>query len=331
MSRLFVLLILGVVTAWSFSTRSLGQEPAQAFDPYKHPDPYVTAFYEEHRDRIAELTAEVKDSTRSSTDRVAALQELRDEYPDVALPIIAESIKSDDEALAGRAAQLMASASMMMNHRQQGDSEAHKDNPVRAYAMAEHTLIYQSLRQAVRDKRQSVYSSAAKTLASQSDQEGLRLLKEGRDQGILKNPAYVSLLSLADPDQAGEYLQEFLNSDDAELQAAAGRCLSQSAKYAPQVNSQILFNDSAPLKSRLEVARYITDVKDLMPLLVSPKTPGGLYSEVVKTYVDRKGESLTGKEAELLQEGLKNHRDEGDHFKELIQRLDSKLEQLDNR
>jgi hypothetical protein len=298
---------------------------ADKFDPYKNPDKFVAAFYAQNQALINELSVTAKSSEVAPDERLKALQRLHDEFPDVAIPVLAELTEDANLEVAGKATELMASASMMMNHRMHGAAESHSHNPVEVYLMRKHELIYSTLREAARDERNAVNAPAAKALASQSDEKGLEIVSESR--GLYGDRQYVQIMSLASPQVAGKYIEDYLDSPDKEIQALVGSYLVESPLYAAAAKEKILLNEDAPLDTRIEVAKHVYDVKHLMPLVVSPHTPAGLYSEVINTYVDRSAPELSLKEIEMLLEGIRSRWDDIAAFWYVAQRRDQLSQQ----
>ena len=300
---------------------------ADDFDPYKHPDAFLAKFYDDNRAVIKDLTDLATAADKPSERRTEALQRLHDEFPDVALPVLAKLTDDNDANVAAKATEVLASASMMMNHKMYGDPGDHGGNPVQSYLMGKHELVYESLRKAIADDRASVRTPAANALASQSDEEGLAKLNEVRDRYGEKR--YVEIMSLASPEATGKYLESYLDSQDKSVQALVGSYLIESNQYASLVKEKILLNPDSDLEARIDVAQHVPDSRDLFPLLMSRKTPDKLFSEAIKTHVKRTRPSISPREIDILLESLDSRTGGIESLNslqnQLIQLRDSKL------
>ncbi len=268
-----------------------------SFDAMLHPDPEIGEYYRSNEKDILRLTRQVKDSSLGEERRIGAFEQLHKSYSDPAIALAASLVTDDVEAVASKASRILANAGVMMSHKMPSDVDRSTLPSAIRHLMKRNHLVLKALREAVADPRKGVREPAARVLAGQSDEIGLRNIADAKNKGVYSDQEHVRLLSLGSPESCAPYLAPYMRNDDEDVRRTAIECLGTLPQYQGQIRDSYLFNDAAPMALRIAAAESLPNV-DFLPLIASADTPGPLHAAAMKNYLRTEGRELP--DAQLL-------------------------------
>jgi hypothetical protein len=270
-------------------------------------NPDFADYYKKNEKEILALQDGAKLKTRDESARLAEFRTLRGKYPDPALATAAELVDDKSEKIAAFAVTVLGAAAVMSDH--QTPDAAHQ-TPIQTYAMQRHEVARAALRKAQADPRKNVRDRATQTLASLSDEIGLRNIVVGAKEGRYSEIETVNHLGLAKPEVGLKLLQPYLATDKTpDVQAAAITYLANSPKYRQQIRDDFLLNPKAPMEARLVAAgRLAQDPRVALLVLGNAQTPPELFQETFLTYVRSAGPRHSPSQIESFQSILDTYK-----------------------
>ncbi|MEQ1826897.1 MAG: hypothetical protein ABL921_13165 [Pirellula sp.] len=282
--------------------------------------------YQRNAAEIKQLQDDVKNAQRSEIERFADYRKLKGKYPDHALHLARELVADTSSKIAEFAVSILGSAVVMSDHKMSHSGEKTR---LEAYIMQRHEFALKSLRGAQLDSRREIRNRATQTLASLSDEIGLQNIVQGAKAGRYSEIETVNHLGLAKPEISLNLIQPYLQSDSADVQAAAVHFLASSTTYRNIIRDTILLNADAPLLARLAASEHIgSDPNIALLVLNDGKTPPELFQRTMLTYLHSGDKQYSSAELNSLRSVLETYRKDKDNvnFKELETEL-NKLKQ----
>ncbi len=281
--------------------------------------------YQKNLAEIKQLQDDVRNTHRTEMERLADFRKLRGKYPDYALHLSKDMAADASEKIAELSVSLLGSAVVMSDHKMSHEGVA---TPSETYMMQRHGFALKALRNAQMDTRQMIRNGATRTLASLSDEIGLQNIIKGAKEGRYSQIDTVNHLGLAKSEVGLELIQPYLQSESADVQAAAVHYMASSTSYRNMIRDRILLNSKAPLEARLAASEHLgSDPRIAMLLLNNGQTPPELFQKTMRTYLNS-GWSYSEAELKSLRSILETYRknESGASFTDLENEL-NKLNQ----
>lgn len=276
-----------------------------------NPDPILAERYREGTEEIERLRAVALDTSKASEERLGALQELADKYPDAILSPSAMLVSDPDTAVAEFAANQLASAIVMSDHPM---SYEHSEDipPFLQLMYWRHQIGREGLRRAITDSRSSVRDIAASSLATLSDPVALEKIEAGVASGIYSDTEAANYFGLADPEVGAPLMQELLAGGSPSAQASAVSYLGSNPTYQGLVRDKYLFNSEVPEDVRAAAAATLGQYDPNFPsyattLTADPTLPASVYTRVLEGYINQSGGDLQPAEASALKAAIDNY------------------------
>ena len=287
-------MIKNLLAYWGVAFLSLGfanmAQAQQAGEVHGHEvathlplNPDLLDFYKSNETEISSLQKRVKDKALGDGNRMDEFRKLRAKYPDHALHVASELMGDSSESISVFSVSLLGAAAVMSDHKMSPD---HSLTPAEAYVMQRHQLAKTSLRKAQADNRRDVRERATQTLASLSDEIGLRNIVVGTTEGRYSELEAVNHLALANPNLGLKLIEPFLKSQSVDVQAVAVGWLANSPDFQNMVRDEYLLNSTAPIEVRIAAAEHLKLDPNVTTLLLgNSNIPPELFAIAFKHYV----------------------------------------------
>lgn len=244
-------------------------------------------FYNQFSEDILALEAIAK-KTGNTVKSIEALEEIDREFPRISVALASDLISSENKAIASKAAEILASSIVMMNHHHMNAT------PEGIAMMKKVSIVKDALRPYILDSHDPLRWTAAGALASLGDEETLRKISAAAVENKIGTVEAINFLGLADPDLSSEYIAKYLNSDDVDAATSAVSYLAAVDVYQPTILRDIVQKKGVPNRVRLEgasaLATYDQEYESYAPtLLVSLEgddTAQEIYSKILIDYTD---------------------------------------------
>lgn len=285
---------------------SIGLNTAQAAaqdleDPLvNHYNPDISSHYRANSNSIVAL----RDAVLNEIDgevRLQAFRHLVTRYPLAGLPMAVELVADGYAPLAVLATRFLASQATMSDHTMSGHTmSVGLDMPPSVTDMVRvHTIARQGLLTALDDERPDVWSEAAATLASLSDERALRKIVEGAKSGSYPANEAINYLALSRQEVGSPYIEDFLGPDEPGVEASAVAYLMDDQSYQSRMISEYLLNPEASATARTAAAQTlaVSDPEQFQyyatAILADPATSAPVYDATLESYLASQPEITT--------------------------------------
>lgn len=303
---------------------------AQDLEPTltQHPDPARSAYYREHAADIQNLRTQVMQG--EPAQRLESLEQLLVKYPDAAFNTAIDLLDDDTLDIALKAAKLLSAKIAMSDH--QSVSHDHNLNPYQEYAIAQHDAARTALLSVLDDPRAELRAVAAGTLSSLSEEDALRQIDAGVQNGLYSDVEAVNYFGLANPEIADQYLEPYLNAGSNEARSGAVMYLGSNPKYQLQIRDSILLNSELDPSIRSAASNSLSIYDPnyqsyALILTLDPTLPSSLYTTVIEGYIEslQADNELNSTQAGVLRTAVENYQTLNPEVN--IEKIESSLEQ----
>lgn len=279
--------LLATSIAAAISLTTVGQVLGLDDEIRRHPEPTVVEYYAANEPEMLSLREAIA-APGDQRKRLEAFETLITKFPAGATITARKYVTDPDEQVALLAIELLKGSLVMSDHHTVGAGAL---LPRQRYMLDVHNASRKSLRSAVTDGRAAVRNAAAGFLASLSDDDALKAIETGNDNGLYSDVEAANLFTLASGDAGLPYLEKYLGKGDENAQLSAIGYLGSFPKYQDQIRIVYFTNADASPVVRTQAAKTLGEFDPSFPQYalvvaneenVDPK----LYQVTVTGYVN---------------------------------------------
>ncbi|MBI2255941.1 MAG: hypothetical protein HYU58_15065 [Proteobacteria bacterium] len=203
--------------------------------------------YQAQKADIEALINSIKDDGLPGKDRAEKLAKLQLQFPYMGLPVASSVALSESEPLQLTATRILIDSVVMMNHPTDADHDMHK----------QFATSMSILAQIVERGSPGARILAAEAGASLGDREILGKIRSQNSKGVFSDADTVGYFTLADPELAAPYVDQYLTSTSVAAQKQAIAYLGPLADYQNTIRRDYLFDPSKPAELQAAAARVL--------------------------------------------------------------------------
>lgn len=285
---------------------------ALALDPRieSMPDPSSVSFYKENAADVDRLVSIVH-ADGTEEERIAALRDLIDLYPDAAFYAALELVKDPNTAIATMAVDFISASVVMSDH----DVHDHDASPAQLYIMSKHEEGKEALRSILLAERAELREKAAQMLASLSDEAALDIINEGVSAGVYSDVEAVNVFAMANSEVGAPLMAAYLDAGSTAAQSSAVVYLGATPEYQELVRNDIFLNPLATASVRTQAAATLSQYDSQFPeyaltVTSDPSVDPSLYAQTIAGYLQSAygdGNVINPATLKALETGVSNY------------------------